>query len=341
MFLRNYPPVNYSYSLFILLPSFAMAAGSSNLAIYGAIIANLAIAISKFVAAAFTGSSAMISEGIHSLVDTGNGLLLLLGIQLSKRPPDVQHPLGHGKELYFWTLIVAVLIFAIGGGMSFYEGITHIQHPNPLQDPTWNYIVLGLAIVFEGTSFYIAMREFAKVREKGKSFWRAIRESKDPGIFAIILEDSAALVGLVIALAGVFMGHQLSNPYIDGLASILIGILLAVVAVILVVESKALLIGEGGSPALVAGIQELVKSDEAVEDLNTPITMHFGPYEVLLALNVRFKKDLVMGETEAAINRIEPLIREKFPEVKRIFIEAHSLPSVHVKADIHSASGLK
>jgi cation diffusion facilitator family transporter len=309
-----------------------MAAGSSHLAIYGAIFANLAIAISKFVAAAFTGSSAMISEGIHSLVDTGNGLLLLLGIRLSKRPPDVHHPLGHGKELYFWTLIVAVLIFAIGGGMSFYEGITHIQHPNPLHDPTWNYIVLGLAIVFESISCYIALREFAKVREKGKSFWRAIKESKDPGIFAIILEDAAAMAGLVIALAGVFLGHQLQNPYIDGFASILIGILLAVVAVVLVIESKALLIGEGGRPELVAGIHELVRADEAVEDLKTPITMHFGPYEVLLALNVHFRKELALGDTEAAINRLEHQIREKYPEVKRIFIEAQSLPGVTAKA---------
>lgn len=309
-----------------------MAAGASHLAIYGAIFANLAIAISKFVAAAFTGSSAMISEGIHSLVDTGNGLLLLLGIRLSKRPPDVQHPFGHGKELYFWTLIVAVLIFAIGGGMSFYEGITHIQHPNPLQDPTWNYIVLGLAILFEGISFLIAMRQFAQVREKGKSFWRAIKESKDPGIFAIILEDSAALIGLVIALVGVFLGHQLQNPLIDGFASILIGILLAVVAVVLVIESKALLIGEGGRPELVAGITELVRADEAVENLKTPITMHFGPQEVLLALNVHFRKEMALGDTETAINRLEYRIREKYPEVKRIFIEAQSLPGVPAKA---------
>jgi cation diffusion facilitator family transporter len=304
-----------------------MASGSSNIAIYGAIAANLAIAVSKFIAAAFTGSSAMISEGIHSLVDTGNGALILLGIRLSKRPADLNHPFGHGKELYFWSLIVAVLIFSIGGGMSFYEGITHIQHPNPLQDPTWNYIVLGLSILFEGISFALAFREFSVVRDKSKSFWQAIKDSKDPGVFAIILEDTAALLGLIVALLGVFLGHQLHNPYIDGAASIVIGILLAVVAIILVNKSKALLIGEGASPELVQSIYTLVKSDEAVMDLDSPITMHFGPNEILLALNVIFRKDLNIGETEVSINRMETIIRDQHPEIKRIFIEAHSISS--------------
>ena len=302
-----------------------MAGGTSNIAIYGAIVANLAIAVSKFVAASITGSSAMISEGIHSFVDTGNGLLLLLGIRLSKRAPDVSHPFGHGKELYFWSLIVAVLIFAIGSGMSFYEGITHLQHPNPLEDPTWNYIVLGLAIVFETISSIIAIREFAKVRDQRKSYWQGIRESKDPGVFAIILEDLAALLGLIIALLGVFLGHQLNNPYIDGVASITIGVLLAIVAIILVSKSKALLIGEGADPELLGSIRQLVEADRIVEAVDMPMTMHFGPQEVMLALNVKFKANLAVGEVEMGIDRLEETIRTRHPEVKRIFIEAQSL----------------
>ncbi len=303
-----------------------MSAGSSKLAIYGAIGANLAIAVSKFVAAAITGSSAMISEGIHSVVDTGNSLLLLLGIGLSKRPADVGHPFGHGKELYFWTLIVAVLIFSIGGGMSFYEGITHLQHPNPLQDPRWNYIVLGLSFVFEGISQVISVREFNAARDKKKRFWRAIKDSKDPSTFAIILENGAAMVGLVVAALGVYLGHQFNNPYFDGIASIIIGVLLTVVAVFLVVESKALLVGEGADPELVNSIHQLVETDEAVNSLAPPMTMHFGPHEILLALDVDFKDELGVGEAEVAINRLEQKIREMHPEVKRIFIEAHSLP---------------
>ncbi|MBC7921039.1 MAG: cation transporter [Ferruginibacter sp.] len=302
-----------------------MAGGTSNIAIYGAIGANLAIAVSKFVAASITGSSAMISEGIHSFVDTGNGMLLLLGIRLSKRTADVKHPFGHGKELYFWSLIVAVLIFAVGSGMSFYEGITHLQHPNPLEDPTWNYVVLSLAIVFETISFVIALREFAKVRDKRKSYWQGIQESKDPSVFAIILEDLAALLGLVIALLGVFLGHQLNNPYIDGAASILIGVLLGIVAVILVLKSKALLIGEGADPELLGNIRQLVEADPTVEAADMPMTMHFGPQEVMLALNVKFKANLAVGEVEMGIDRLEEIIRNRHPEVKRIFIEAQSL----------------
>jgi cation diffusion facilitator family transporter len=200
-------------------------ASSSKLAIYGAIGANVAIAISKFVAAYFTGSSAMLSEGIHSLVDSGNGLLILFGVNQSQKPADRRHPFGRSKELYFWSLIVAILVFSVGGGMSFYEGIEHIKHPAPITDPTWNYVVLGLSLVFEGISCFLAFKAFNADRGN-EGFWATLRRSRDPSVFAILLEDLAALTGLVIALAGVYFGHLLRNPYLDGAASIGIGLLL-------------------------------------------------------------------------------------------------------------------
>jgi cation diffusion facilitator family transporter len=199
-----------------------MAGSSSKIVVYGAIGANLAIAVSKFVAAAFTGSAAMMSEGIHSLVDSGNGLLILLGMNRSARPADARHPFGYSKEIYFWTVIVAVLIFAVGGGMSLYKGYQYIRNPAPLTDPTWNYWVLGLAIVFEGVACTLAYREFRKT-QGDQGFWQALRTSRDPAVFAILLEDLAALVGLVIALAGIFFGHLLNNLYLDGAASMTIG----------------------------------------------------------------------------------------------------------------------
>ena len=207
-------------------------AKESKTTIFAALGANLAIAVSKFIAAAFTGSSAMLSEGIHSIVDTGNQGLLLLGLHRSRKPADAVRPFGYGKELYFWTLIVAILIFAIGGGMSFYEGIAHLRHPRPISDPSWNYAVLGAAIVFEGFSWTVALRELLANRGE-KSIWNAIHTSKDPTLFTVLLEDSAALLGLIVALAGIYLGHRLGNPYLDGSASIVIGVILAVVAVFL------------------------------------------------------------------------------------------------------------
>jgi cation diffusion facilitator family transporter len=299
-----------------------MASGSK-IAILGAVAANLAIAVTKFVAAGFTGSSAMLSEGIHSVVDTGNGLLLLLGMRRSQRPADGQHPFGHGKEYYFWSLIVAILIFAIGGGMSIYEGITHLEHPSPIEDPFWNYLTLGLAFVFESTSYYIASRQVLKNRG-AKSYWQALRTSKDPGVFAVVYEDTGALLGLVIAFLGVFLGHRFNNPYFDGAASILIGLVLVVIAVLLVSESKGLLIGEAADPELIGSIRRIVGVEAAVETFGHPLTMHFGPREILLVLNVGFRKQLSTTQVEEAINRLEAAIRSRHPEVKRIYVEAHA-----------------
>jgi cation diffusion facilitator family transporter len=297
-------------------------AGSAKGPIYAAIAANLAIAISKFIAAGLSGSSAMLSEGIHSFVDTGNGLLLLFGIRQSQKKPDEEHPLGYGKELYFWTLVVAVLIFAIGGGMSFYEGIAHLQHPpTELGDPTLSYIVLILAIVFEGAALVFAWRAFNKVRGK-RPFWKAVRTSKDPTTFAVIFEDAAALIGLVIAMGGIYLTHATGNPIYDGLASLLIGGLLTLIAILLAYESKALLIGESARPVVRDQIKQIVLSDEAVESMQPPITLHFGPQDLLLALDVEFHDELNADQIESAIRRIERKLRADIPIVRRIFIEA-------------------
>jgi cation diffusion facilitator family transporter len=297
---------------------------NSKVAIYAAIAGNLAIATSKFVVAAITGSSAMISEGVHSVVDTGNGLLLLLGIQRSQRPPDETHPFGHGKELYFWTLIVAILIFAVGGGISTFEGIVHLRNPKQIQSPYWNYLALGVAMVFEGISLAVAWREFSRVRN-GRGIWQTIHESKDPTIYTVVLEDSAAMIGLLIAFAGVFLTERLGNPIFDSIASILIGILLGAVAIFLVNESKGLLIGEGADPATLAEIRHLAEADKAVERVRRPMTMHFGPHTVLLTMEIQFKPSIPAVEIEGIIDRIEKKIRERFPDVKYIMIEAESI----------------
>jgi cation diffusion facilitator family transporter len=294
------------------------------LAIYGAMGANLLIAITKFIAAGLSGSSAMLSEGIHSTVDTGNQLLLLLGLKKSRKPADDSHPFGHGKELYFWSLIVAVALFGIGGGMSAYEGITHLLHPHPLEDPTWNYVVLGLAFVFESVSWVIALKELRPKTGK-EGLWRSLRSSKDPSIVTVFFEDSAALAGLIVAFLGVLLGHRLNNPYADGIASILIGVILAIVAVFLVHESKGLLLGESTDPATVEDIRAMARELPAVADVKWPLTMHFGPEEVLLNLRIDFRPGLPPGQITEAINRLEEKIREKHPEIKRIFIEARAL----------------
>jgi cation diffusion facilitator family transporter len=299
-------------------------ASESKTAIIAAVVGNLAIAATKFVAAGFTGSSAMLSEGIHSLVDTGNGGLLLLGVRMSQKPPDATHPFGHAMELYFWSLIVAILIFALGGGMSVYEGVIHLAHPNELKNPVWNYAVLGFAIVFESISFYFAIKAFRK--EKGnQGIWETVHASKDPTTFTILFEDTAALLGLLVALAGIFLGHQLNMPHLDGVASIAIGIILGVVAAFLAYESKGLLIGEGVSPQTLDSIRTIAGADPSVVEVRKALTMHFGPHDVLLTLDVRFQKDLRSGEIASAINRLEARIRDRHAEIRHIFIEAKSL----------------
>lgn len=297
----------------------------SKVAVYGALGANAAIAVMKFITAGFTGSSAMLSEGIHSLVDTGNQLLLLLGISRSQRPPDKNHPFGHGKEVYFWSLIVSILIFGLGGGMSVYEGIMHVRHPEPLSNPFWNYVVLGLAAAFEGTAFYIALKQLYKGRKKKISFWQTLKGSKDPTLFVVLYEDGAAVTGLLIAFVGIFLSHTLNMPVLDGVASILIGILLAIVAIMLVVESRNLLVGESASSEMVKGVYELVRQDPDVNTLNQPLTMHLAPEEVLLALDVQFRRHISGDEVAGAVRRLEGRIRKEYPSITRIYMEARHL----------------
>jgi len=266
----------------------------------------------------------MLSEAIHSVVDTGNGGLLLLGVRLSRKPPDAGHPFGHGKELYFWTLIVAILIFALGGGMSVYEGVAHLRQPHHIENPMWNYVVLGAALIFEGISFFFAVRAFRT--EKGKqTVMQTIQLSKDPTTFTVLFEDTAALLGLIVALAGVFLADQFQSPYFDGLASIIIGVILGAVAVMLAYESRSLLIGEGVSEEMRRGIQETVTSDPAVAEIRQFLTLHFGPSDVLLTMNLRWQKEFTASEVAEVIAGIEARIRDRYPEIRHIFIETESL----------------
>jgi cation diffusion facilitator family transporter len=303
-----------------------MSSRSPSIAIYGALAANLAIAVTKFIVAGITGSSAMLSEAIHSIVDAGNAVLLLIGTHLSERPPSEQHPFGHGKELYFWSLIVAVLIFGLGGGLSIYEGIQHIQHPVALTDPLWSYAVLGAAAVFEGASLWLALRQL-RAQTQGQGFWSALHRSKDPTTFTVVAEDGAALAGLLIAAIGVYASHRWNLPVLDGAASVAIGLLLAGVAVLLVRESRGLLIGEGLGQATTDEICRMVRAHECIQSLTRPLSMYIGRHEVLLTLDVKFKPQTSAEAMLQAVEVIERQIRAAFPQILRIYIEARHLQS--------------
>ena len=308
----------------------------SIVSIFAAIAGNLFIAVTKFTAAFFTGSSAMLSEGIHSMIDTGNGILMLVGVHKSKKPADREHPFGHGRELYFWSLVVAFSIFAVGGGLSIYEGILHVIDPETVQNAEWNYAVLGLSAVFEGISWYFGWRAFDKVR-RGKPVVEAMQLSKDPTSFTVLLEDSTALAGLVIAFLGVFLGQQFGIVYFDGIASILIGVLLCCVALFLGAESKSLLIGEAVSPETIDGIREIAESEKDVAKAKKILTIYIGPDDVAATLELEFKKDISGAELRRAVRRIEMAIKEKYPRIKNVFYEAESLSERELKAQKRSA----
>ena len=293
----------------------------SRIAIYGAIGANLAIAATKFAVAGVTGSSAMLSEGIHSAVDTCNGVLLLVGTWRSELPASDEHPFGHGKELYFWSLIVAVLIFGVGGGVSFYEGVLHVREPTPLTDPFWNYVVLGAAALFEGISFAIALRQFRR-EARGRPLWQALRGSKDPTTVTVLAEDSAALAGLAIAAVGVYASHVLDRPQVDGMASIAIGLLLAGVAVLLVRESRSLLVGEGIRPETARRVRELALAHPEIERAGRPLSMYIGRDAALLALDVHFRDGTPAEAVAAATAALEAEVRAEFPTIRHIYVEA-------------------
>jgi cation diffusion facilitator family transporter len=301
--------------------------GESKVAVVAAVVGNLLIAVIKFVAAALTGSSAMLSEGIHSLVDTGNGVLVLVGMRASTAPADDEHPFGHGMELYFWTLIVAISIFGIGGGMSLYEGIRHILNPVHVENPWPSYIVLAISAVVEGTSFFIAMREMNSARGK-RGIRQFIRTSKDPSLFTIVFEDSAAVLGLLVAFLGILIGQITGNPLWDGAASVVIGLLLMSVAFLLARESKGLLIGEGVEPDVLADMRRLIEAENAVSAVGKLRTMYLGPHDLLLNLDVAFRKGLPAEEIHIAVGRIEDALKGAYPEVGQIYIEVDSLTDV-------------
>jgi cation diffusion facilitator family transporter len=296
------------------------------IAVYGAMAANGVIAVAKGVAALYTGSSAMLSECIHSLVDTANEGLLLIGMKRAARTADQVHPFGYGKELYFWSLIVAIALFGIGGGLSFFEGVTHItgQAPEERGNVMWNYAVIGIALIAEGSSWTIALREFLPT-VKDESLWHALRAAKDPTTVTVIFEDSAALAGLLFALTGVYLSEITGSVLWDGIASMMIGVTLASVAILLAYESRSLLIGEAADPRVIESIRQIAREDADVVEAGRPLTMHFGPDEVLLNLDVRFRSGLSSETIMGAVDRLERGIRERHPEIKRIFIEAESL----------------
>lgn len=297
-----------------------MAAHGSRTVIYAALAGNLAIALTKFGAAFFTGSSAMLSEGVHSLVDTGNGGLLLYGLNRAARPPDRTHPLGHGRELYFWSFIVALLVFALGAGVSFYEGVAHIMTPEPVSNPMVNYIVLGLSFLFEGSSWWVALKEFRQ--EKGRLGWfEAVRLSKDPSVYTILFEDSAALLGLVVAFAGILAAELLEIPELDGVASIGIAAILAVTAVFLARESKGLLLGEPASPEVQAKVLDIAQRDPAVQRANGMLSVHIGPREIVAGLSIEFEDHLPAPEIEACVERIEARLKAEVPQITSLFVK--------------------
>ncbi len=301
-----------------------LMSSSNKKVIYAALAGNSLIAITKFIAAMMTGSSAMLSEGIHSLVDTGNQALLLYGIKRSKIPADDKFPYGHGKEIYFWSFVVAILIFAVGAGVSIYEGVHGVLKPTPIQNPTVNYVVLGLAMIFEGAAWHFALTEFT--RAKGKwGYIDAVKHSKDPSLFVVLFEDSAAMLGLMVAFAGI-LASQLTGIYLfDGIASILIGLILAGTAIWLAYETKSLLIGESALPEVTDGIRNIIRSYPEIEKINEILTLHMGPDFILLTLSVDFKNNLTTGELESLIARMDATIKGSYPKVKRIFIEAESV----------------
>ena len=298
-----------------------MASPSSMKAIIAALVGNSFIAVSKFIGATYTGSSAMFSEGVHSVVDTGNQLLLLYGLKRSKKPADKYHPFGYGKEMYFWSFVVSILIFGLGAGICFYEGIHKISSPQAVTNPLVTYIILGLAIIIEGWTCWVAATEFKK--SKGDHGWfEAVHVSKDPALFTVLFEDTAALLGLLVALIMLLFSEHMGLPILDAVASILISCILAVTAGFLAFECKGLLTGEGASEQVVSGINQIITQSSGITHVNEVLTLHLGPRDILLNISVDFEDNLSSGDVEESISNLESKIKVMFPEIQRVFIEA-------------------
>jgi cation diffusion facilitator family transporter len=290
-----------------------------------AILVNGAIALAKYIAAFASGSAAMLAEAIHSTVDTGNEALLLLGLKRSQKPADERHPFGYGQEIYFWSLVVAIVIFGLGGGAAISEGVWRLVEPHKLENLLWNYIVLGIALVFEAVSWIVAYRAVLS-EQPGVPVTQAVCSSKDPSRFVVLLEDTAAIIGLLIALVvGTVLPPIFPDAHLDAIASILIGVLLVATAVFLISETRGLLIGESADKETVAGIRALLQDDGHVAGVKRILTMHLAPESVLLNLDLQFHNEIAAGDLPAAIERIESAIRERYPEIKEIFIEALAL----------------
>lgn len=303
------------------------AHGESPKAVIAAVAANIAIGIVKFIAAFISGSSAMISEGVHSIVDSGNGLLILLGMKRAERKPDLAHPFGYSQELYFYTLVVAVMIFALGGGVSMYEGIHRIMEITPdtvLGDPTLNYIIIGISAIIEGVSLSVALREFNAARGDVKPL-QFIRDAKDPSLFTVVFEDSAAEIGLVFAFLGTLLGHLTGNAYFDGIASVLIGLLLACVSIVLLRETKELIIGEGLSGDELAEVAGIVEGRPEVTKCGRILSLYLGPHDMLMTMDVTFDETAGDADIDEVIDGIERDIVAAFPQTTRIFIEPETL----------------
>ncbi len=299
-----------------------MSSGSKKV-IIAALAGNTMIAITKFIAASITGSSAMLSEGIHSLVDTGNQFLLLHGMKQARKPADEQFPYGHGKEIYFWSFVVAIMIFALGAGISLYEGVHHIRYPEAISNPVINYIVLGLAMLFEGAALLFALREF-RAAKGTLGYIEAVQQGKDPSLFVVVFEDSAAMLGLVVAFLGVLLAQLTGNYVFDGIASVIIGLILAVTAIWMAVETKSLLIGESANLPIREGINELVNEIDEIDTVNEALTLHIGPEFLLVNISADFAPGISSDQVERSIAVLETRIKERFPIVKKIFIEAES-----------------
>lgn len=301
-----------------------MAAGSSTRVVLIAFIGNALIAVAKLIAAAITGSSAMFAEGVHSIVDSGNQLLLLYGIKRSTKSADERHPFGYGMEIYFWSFVVAILLFSIGAGVSLMEGIEKIQHPHPVASPHINFIVLGLAVIFEGYAFRAAIMEMNR-RRGDETVYAYIRRSKDAPLVVVLLEDAGALFGLLIAALALAGALIFDLPALDGIASVVIGLLLAAAAILLSIETKGLLIGEAASPKVQKGIRSIIKQDPSIIAVNEVLTMHLGPNDVFCALSVDFADSASSVDVEASISDLEREIKDSFPQIKRLFIEAQDV----------------
>lgn len=300
-----------------------MAGQGSKKVIIAALVGNSLIAVTKFGAAAFTGSSAMFSEGIHSAVDTGNQALLLYGLKRSARPADDRHPFGYGREIYFWAFVVAILIFAVGAGVSFYEGVHKLMDPHPITNIYINYIVLGLAMVFEAFAWWVAYKEFTAGMGR-RGYLQAVQVSKDPSIFTVLLEDTAAMLGLMVAFFGLLIGQWLGIPEMDGIASMVIGLILAATAALLAYETKGLLIGEGADPELAARLSSMVSGHRAVMRVNELLTLHQGPRDILVTVSLDFHGHLSANDVEGVIADLEKRMKSADEAVRRVFIEAQS-----------------